>query len=193
MPGRWPASLEDATVTTRNDSTMARKKSPQRRGHHRITVDGGSGQNKLVLFVCVENTFRSVLSEAIFNAQAPDGWRAESAGVQPAGGDQSGCRGPTAGNRDSSRAESAPNGDAGANSSGSTRHHLRMFRSVPTGARGKSEDWPLPTAAGKTRQELRAIRDELRARITQLIGSLRAHKLNPQPIRPTASPRAQSR
>jgi len=84
VPGRWPASLEDATVTTRNDSTMARKKSPQRRGHHRITVDGGSGQNKLVLFVCVENTFRSVLSEAIFNAQAPDGWRAESAGVQPA-------------------------------------------------------------------------------------------------------------
>src|SRR5688572_20858690 len=31
----------------------------------------------LVLFVCVENTFRSVLSEALFNAIAPRGWRAE--------------------------------------------------------------------------------------------------------------------
>ena len=38
----------------------------------------------IVLFVCVENTFRSVLSEAIFNAHAPKGWHAESAGVQPA-------------------------------------------------------------------------------------------------------------
>ena len=38
----------------------------------------------LVLFVCVENTFRSVLSEALFNAAPPPGWRAESAGVQAA-------------------------------------------------------------------------------------------------------------
>ncbi len=38
----------------------------------------------LVLFVCVENTFRSVLSEALFNAAAPPGWRAESAGIQAA-------------------------------------------------------------------------------------------------------------
>src|SRR5437016_3558104 len=37
-----------------------------------------------VLFVCVENTFRSVLSEALFNASPPSGWRAESAGVQAA-------------------------------------------------------------------------------------------------------------
>src|SRR2546427_737871 len=39
---------------------------------------------RTVLFVCVENTFRSVLSEALFNATAPPGWRAESAGVQAA-------------------------------------------------------------------------------------------------------------
>ena len=38
----------------------------------------------MILFVCVENTFRSVLSEAIFNAHAPKGCHAESAGVQPA-------------------------------------------------------------------------------------------------------------
>lgn len=193
MPGRWPASLEDATVTTRNDSTMARKKSPQRRGHHRITVDGGSGQNKLVLFVCVENTFRSVLSEAIFNAQAPDGWRAESAGVQPAAA----INPDVAGLLQEIGIHLGPKAPRTV-----TPELIRQAQRVitfgcldqcPTGARGKSEDWPLPTAAGKTRQELRAIRDELRARITQLIGSLRAHKLNPQPIRPTASPRAQSR
>ena len=38
----------------------------------------------VVIFVCVENTFRSILSEAIFNSKAPPGWRAESAGVSPA-------------------------------------------------------------------------------------------------------------
>src|SRR5256886_17565607 len=37
-----------------------------------------------ILFVCVENTFRSVLSEALFDASAPPGWQAESAGVQAA-------------------------------------------------------------------------------------------------------------
>src|SRR5881628_3573886 len=39
---------------------------------------------RTVLFVCVENTFRSVLSEALFNATTPAEWRAESAGVQAA-------------------------------------------------------------------------------------------------------------
>lgn len=37
-----------------------------------------------ILFVCVENTFRSVLSEELFNPRAPAGWHAESAGVSPA-------------------------------------------------------------------------------------------------------------
>lgn len=40
--------------------------------------------SRLVLFVCVENTFRSIIAEAIFNAYAPPCWHAESAGVRPA-------------------------------------------------------------------------------------------------------------
>lgn len=39
---------------------------------------------KLVLFVCVENACRSLMAEAIFNANPPPGWRATSAGTQPA-------------------------------------------------------------------------------------------------------------
>lgn len=153
---------------------MARKKTPQRTGHHRITADDRSGQNKLVLFVCVENTFRSVLSEAIFNARAPDGWRAESAGVQPAAtinpdvadllqeiGIQLGPKIPRTVTPEL------------------MRHAQRVITfgcldQCPRGAQGKSEDWPLPTAAGKTRHELRAIRDEIHDRITRLIASLRA-------------------
>lgn len=37
-----------------------------------------------VLFVCVGNAGRSVMAEAIFNASAPPGWTAISAGTEPA-------------------------------------------------------------------------------------------------------------
>jgi arsenate reductase len=37
-----------------------------------------------VLFVCVENSCRSLMAEAIFAAHAPAGWVAASAGTRPA-------------------------------------------------------------------------------------------------------------
>ena len=39
---------------------------------------------KTVLFVCVENSFRSQIAEAYFNTYAPEGWTATSAGIKPA-------------------------------------------------------------------------------------------------------------
>ncbi|MCS7146221.1 MAG: arsenate reductase ArsC [Nitrososphaerota archaeon] len=36
-----------------------------------------------VLFVCVENRFRSQVAEAYFNRYAPEGWVAVSAGIRP--------------------------------------------------------------------------------------------------------------
>ena len=40
--------------------------------------------DRRVLFVCVENAARSLMAEAMFNANPPTGWRATSAGTQPA-------------------------------------------------------------------------------------------------------------
>jgi protein-tyrosine-phosphatase len=40
--------------------------------------------DKLVLFICVGNSGRSLMAEAIFNADPPPGWRATSAGTRPA-------------------------------------------------------------------------------------------------------------
>jgi arsenate reductase (thioredoxin) len=39
---------------------------------------------KTVLFVCIENAGRSLMAEAIFNANPPPGWRAHSGGTRPA-------------------------------------------------------------------------------------------------------------
>ncbi|MCI4372979.1 MAG: low molecular weight phosphatase family protein [Thermoplasmata archaeon] len=40
--------------------------------------------DKVVLFICVENACRSLMAEAVFNANPPPGWRAVSAGTSPA-------------------------------------------------------------------------------------------------------------
>jgi protein-tyrosine-phosphatase len=40
--------------------------------------------SRTVLFVCVENSFRSQIAEAYFNKYAPEGWTAVSAGIKPA-------------------------------------------------------------------------------------------------------------
>jgi protein-tyrosine-phosphatase len=39
---------------------------------------------RIVLFACVENSFRSQIAEAYFNKFAPKGWMAISAGIKPA-------------------------------------------------------------------------------------------------------------
>lgn len=39
---------------------------------------------KVALFICVENACRSLMAEAMFNADPPSGWHAISAGTEPA-------------------------------------------------------------------------------------------------------------
>ncbi len=44
---------------------------------------GVAAAPRTVLFVCAHGAYRSRLAAAFFNASAPDGWRAGSAGVDP--------------------------------------------------------------------------------------------------------------
>lgn len=125
-----------------------------------------------VLFVCVENTFRSVLSEALFNARAPPGWRAESAGVRPAAainpvavellreiGVSLGPKTP--------RLVTAEAVDRA-----SRVVTFGCLDGCPPGTAGKAEDWPVPGATDKSMEELRAIRGDLAARVERLARSL---------------------
>jgi arsenate reductase len=139
---------------------------------------------RMVLFVCVENTFRSIMSEAIFNAHAPEGWYAESAGVQPA----------EAINPIAVELLHEIGIEVGPKTSRLVSSELtaRAWRVItfgcldrcPIGAKEKSEDWPIPGAGGhsstggkdaplKSVEELHAIRAALERRILGLIEEIK--------------------
>jgi protein-tyrosine-phosphatase len=127
---------------------------------------------RTVLFVCVENTFRSVLSEALFNAQAPRGWRATSAGVQ-AGAEVNPIVGWLLREVGIQTWKSRPEQVTPAAIEQAFR--VITFGCVdqcPAGVSGKHEDWPIPGSKGKSDDELRAIRDELGQRARDLIRRL---------------------
>jgi len=127
---------------------------------------------RTVLFACVENTFRSIMAEALFNAHAPPGWRAVSAGVE-------------AGERINPVAVSLlAEIEVPVTKTRPEQITPDMIRKAwrlvtfgcmdrcPAGGAGKNEDWPLPGSTGRTDAELREIRDELRRRVLDLIRRL---------------------
>ena len=133
-----------------------------------------SSPKRNILFVCVENTFRSIISEAIFNTYAPKGWHAESAGVRPAEtinpiaiellheiGIEIALKKPRLITPE--LVESA-----------TMVVTFGCLEHCPIGAKEKSEDWPISGSVGKdgalrNRLELNAIRGELERRVLRLI------------------------
>ena len=124
---------------------------------------------KTILFVCVENTFRSVLSEELFSSRAPRGWSAESGGVSPAASLNPNVRQllKEVGIVLTNRAPRLVTDDMVARASKVVT--FGCLDRCPTGVQGKGEDWPVPGATGKTFEELRGIRDELSERVDDLI------------------------
>lgn len=124
---------------------------------------------KQVLFVCTHNAGRSQMAEALFNRLAPPDIRAESAGQQPRqagvwpavvevmreiGIDLSGKRPKKLLPEMQLHADWAITLACGA-----------VCPYVPTTV----EDWDIPDPAGRTVDEVRAIRDQLELRIDYLL------------------------
>jgi arsenate reductase len=122
-----------------------------------------------ILFVCVENTFRSVLSEELFNSKAPPGWHAESAGVNPASALNPNVRQllQEVGITLTERKPRIVTQDMVDRASRVVT--FGCLDRCPIGAEKKGEDWPLPGATGKSIEELREIRNELSRRVDDLI------------------------
>jgi len=122
-----------------------------------------------VLFVCIENSFRSILSEELFNAKAPEGWHAESAGVNPGV-----AINPAVKDLLSEVGITLPDRVPRLVTPDMVSRASRVISfscldSCPIGAKGKGEDWEVPGASGKTRAQLGEIRDELSRRVDDLI------------------------
>lgn len=129
---------------------------------------------RTVLFVCAENSFRSVLSEALFKARAPPGWRAVSAGVAPIPAINPAVRTLLAERRIEAGAKRPQLATAELIEAASRSVTFGCLDRCPRGAEGKAEAWPFPGAAERSMEELCAIRDELSNRIERFIGALPA-------------------
>jgi protein-tyrosine-phosphatase len=125
--------------------------------------------SRTVLFVCVENTFRSVLSEELFNSRAPQGWHAESAGVNPASEVNPKVRELLREVRIRPTERTPRLVTPGMVAKASRVVTFGCLDRCPMGASEKGEDWPVPGSTGRTMDELRAIRDELSRRVDDLI------------------------
>jgi arsenate reductase len=129
---------------------------------------------KTVLFVCVGNTFRSVLSEELFNARAPPGWVAESAGVSPERRVVPDVEWLLAEKGIKLRKRNPRLVTQEMIAKASRVVTFGCLDRCPIGAESKSEDWPFPGSTDKTPDELRAIRDGLSKRVDELITGLAA-------------------
>ena len=127
---------------------------------------------KTVLFVCVGNTFRSVLAEALFNSKAPPGWVAESAGVSPEPRIAPPVEWLLAEKGIALRKRSPRLVTQEMIARASRVVTFGCLDRCPIGAETKSEDWPFPGSTDKTDQELRAIRDGLSKNVDDLIARL---------------------
>lgn len=123
---------------------------------------------KRVLFVCLHNAGRSQMAQAFFERRAPEGVQAESAGTEPA--------------QEISPAVIEAMAEVGIDLS--KRRPRRLTPEMQRGAdwavtmgcgdacpyvRAPVEDWGLPDPAGLALEQVRAIREEVRARVDRLI------------------------
>ncbi|MGB9727919.1 MAG: arsenate reductase ArsC [Nitrososphaeria archaeon] len=133
--------------------------------------------DKFVLFVCVGNSGRSQMAEAFFNAKAPEGFFAISAGTKP--------------EKEVNPKVIEVMREKGIDISSNKPKGVEewMFRdafkiiimgcgddSCPAVFLKKVEDWHLEDPKGKPIEEVRKIRDEIEMRVENLIRSLLQQK-----------------
>jgi arsenate reductase (thioredoxin) len=137
---------------------------------------------RTALFVCVENACRSLMAEAMFNAIAPDGWHAISAGTAPAGAPNPRTEGMLR-EIGLSMPEHPPRPLSNEMmDEASARVTMGCLDSASCPARLKSlavVDWGLPDPSTLDDPAFRAVRDEIRARVEALCRAIRSDDVPP--------------
>jgi arsenate reductase (thioredoxin) len=132
-------------------------------------------QEKIILFVCVENAGRSQMAEAFFNKHASPGYRAVSAGTRPAGQiNPLAVQVMQEANIDISKQRSKIITDDTIRNS---------VKAVNMGCMEKAEcpllflnnpiDWGIEDPKGKPIEKVREIRDEIERRVKELAENLK--------------------
>lgn len=130
-----------------------------------------------VLFLCVGNSGRSQLAEALFNHLAPPGLRALSAGVRPARGVAPAVLLALAESGIDWR-QSRPKALTPALTAGASRiisMGCDVNGACPAGLL-PAEEWDLPDPKGMSLEDVRALRDEIERRVRGLIAALLAEQ-----------------
>ena len=126
---------------------------------------------RLVLFVCVENSCRSLMAESMFNANPPPGWRAASAGTRPAAAANPRTR-PMLEERGFALPDHPPRLLSNElMDRGKVRITMGCLDDASCPVHLKSlelRDWSLPDPALLDDPGFRAVRDEIRSRIGKL-------------------------
>jgi arsenate reductase (thioredoxin) len=159
-----PINREEKAVVVRVESLGG--------GHVGVAIHIGSVLPKRVLFVCIGNSCRSPMAEALARHLAPDAIAASSAGVTPLGYVSPSTRtvleeiGISIASQESKplREKDVASADLLINMTGGPVFH----GSTPV------EDWQVPDPFGRDLAVYRRTRDELERRVTELAKRLRA-------------------
>lgn len=128
--------------------------------------------SRTVLFVCVENACRSQMAETLFNSMAPEGWRAMSAGTEPAD--------------EVNETAAAVLKEVGLNSSAKKPARLtsglidEAAVVITMGCRAgacpslpnDAQDWSIDDPKGRDAEEFRAARDHITRKCRELIAEI---------------------
>ncbi len=129
---------------------------------------------KTILFVCVENAGRSQMAEGFFNKNAPEGYRAISAGTKPASQIN-----PVVievmkevGIDISNQKSKEITEDMMRNSFKTVNMGCMVKESCPTLFLPKLLDWNLEDPKGKSVEKVTELRDEIDQRVKELVAGL---------------------
>lgn len=124
-----------------------------------------------ILFVCIHNAGRSQMAEAFFNALAPSGVKAASAGTHPT--ERIGSTVVEAmaevGIDISEKRPRALLPELAAESKRLITMGCGVAESCPSSILQIDEDWGIPDPAGQALHEVRLIRDAVKAKVEDLI------------------------
>jgi len=129
---------------------------------------------KTILFVCVENAGRSQMAEGFFNKNAPEGYRAISAGTKPVSQINSVVIEvmKEVGIDISNQKSKEITEDMMRNSFKTVNMGCMVKESCPTLFLPKLLDWNLEDPKGKSVEKVTELRDEIDQRVKELVAGL---------------------